>query len=115
MTAVVLENWRKLKARQEGILPGAVDHSGQNHFVAFIEFGESAFRGQVRGILRAEVGVEIGAGVEGFAVGVTSEEREIVVEAFVDFDNAAFVEAGRRGRVLVVLSDQRIYKTGETG
>src|SRR5580658_3616694 len=113
MTAVVLENRRKLKTGQESVLPRAVDHPGQNHFVAFIEFRERALRVQVRGILRTEVGVEIGAGVEGFAVGVISEEREIVVEAFVDFDNAAFVEARRGGSVLVILNDQRIYKASE--
>src|SRR5580700_1647546 len=115
MTAVVLENWRELKTRQESILPWAVDHSGRHDLVAFIEFGERAVQLQIGRILRAEVGVEIGAGVEGFAVGVACEEREIVAEAFVDFDNAALVEARRRRSVLIVLCNQHIYETGRDG
>src|SRR5271155_4336337 len=113
MTAVVLENWRELKTRQESVLPGAVDHSGYHDLVAFVKFGERAVQLQIGRILRTEVGVEIGAGVKGFAVGVISEEREIIVEAFVDFDNAALVEGGGVGGVLVILNDQRIDEASE--
>ena len=110
MSAVVLEDRRQLEALEDGLLPRTVQHRSHHHFVPLVERRNSAIEVQVCRILRTEVGVEIGSGVDGFAVGVICEEREIVAQALRHLQNPTFIQTRRCGCVLVVLNHKRIYE-----
>src|SRR2546429_6878135 len=51
--------------------------------------------------------------VETFAVGVIPQKREGIAEALLNFQDSPLVKRRRCSRVLVVLHNQRVHKTGE--
>src|ERR1700722_15868575 len=111
MSAVVTEDRSQLESRQNTLFPGAVDHAGYHHFVPLIKLGDTAVYVDVGRILRSIVTIEICRRVKSFTVGVISEEREVIAEAFFDLHDAALVEGIRLRAVRIILDDQRIHKT----
>src|ERR1700683_5297209 len=115
MSAVGFEDGSELKTGQIILSPGAVDDSGDHDFVALIELGKAAIEVEVGRILRAVVGVVVGRGVEGLAVGVIAEQSKAIAETLFYFHDSAFVNRVGTGGVLVVLDDQRIYEALDGG
>src|SRR5207253_9735033 len=54
--------------------------------------------------------VEVSRSVKRFAVSVFADEREVVAEALLEFDDSPLVKRGRFLRVLVCLQNRRIHK-----
>src|ERR1700733_1785230 len=75
-----------------------------------IKFGETAVQVDIGWILRSIVAVEIRRRVEGLAVSVIPEQRKMIAEALLDFQNAALVKSVRLRAVGVVLDHQRIHE-----
>src|SRR6516225_1453866 len=113
VSAVVREDRSELETRDDRALPRAVEHAGDDHLMALIERREAAVQAQIGRVLRSIVTVEIRGGVETLAVSVIPQDREGIAEALLDFQDSSLVERRRCSRVLVVLHNQRVHKTGK--
>src|SRR5947208_13820039 len=111
--AVVREDRSELEARDDRALPRAIKHPGDDPLMALIARREAAVQAQIGRVLRSVVTVEIRGGVETFAVGVIPQKREGIAEALLNFQDSPLVKRRRCSRVLVVLHNQRVHKTGE--
>src|SRR5260370_6801805 len=110
--AVVTDNGRELETGKDCILPGASQNAGKHYFVPLVEVRKRAYRSQVGLVLRREIAVEVAGGVECLAERVIPEEREVVAEALVDFQDGPVVKSRRYGRILVALKKEAVCKAG---
>ena len=84
-----------------------------NQLVTLIERRKSALGSQIGIVHRPKVAVEIGGVVGGPAPSVVAKQREVIAEAFLNFENASVVEGRSCGRVLVCLQNQGFGEAGE--
>src|SRR2546426_340888 len=85
MLTVVPGDGSQLKARKNAVFRGTLQYGRENHFVPLIKRRTTPLTGQIRLIHGTKVAVEIGHLVDGFAVGVASEQSEVIAEALFDF------------------------------
>src|ERR1700684_1880265 len=109
MSAVILEDRRK-RAAGKPPSPRAIEDTGDYHFVPLVELRKRSIQAEVRRILWAVIGVEVGGCIKSFAVRVVSENREVIAEAFFHFYNQSFVKSRSSRGVLVILSNERIHE-----
>src|SRR5258708_38733215 len=112
MPAVVPDNRRDLETGQDLVFPRSFQNGCHYDFVTLVERREAPLRGQVGLVLRAKVAVEVGSGIKRFAQSVIRHHSEGIAEALLDLHNPAFIQRRSRGRIYVVLQQQRIGKTG---
>src|SRR4029077_15309627 len=111
MAAVITEDWRQFESLQYAIIPGALEYTGCNELVSFVEIGESAFCGEIGFVLRSVVTIEVGGGVPSLAVGVIGHGHKVTAEALLHFEGDALIEGISSGRIHIVLEDERIDET----
>jgi hypothetical protein len=81
MPAVIGEDGRKLEPGNRGVLPGTVKYAGNYDLMPLVKCRKSVIQPQVGVVYRAEIAVEIRRGIEGLAVRVIGEKREMVAES----------------------------------
>src|SRR6185437_8587220 len=113
MPAVIADDGGDLKARKDGIFPRAIEDGSENEFVALVEVRKTAIGAEISVVYRAKVAIEVRGSVKRLAVGVVANKREIVAEALLDLNDAAFVESGSLRAVLIRLENPRIHKALE--
>src|SRR5205823_12247596 len=75
------------------------------YFVALVEGGKRPFFSQRDLIGSLEVAVKVRGVIPGVAVSVVADQRNVLAEALLDFQDAAFIERGRSGGVNVGLEN----------
>src|SRR5579862_1014421 len=92
MSAVVVEDRRKLESSKNRILPWAVKHPGDDNLVPLVEFRERPIKTEIRWILRTVIGVVVGGCIESLTESVVAEQCEVIAEPFFHFHNQPLIE-----------------------
>ena len=77
------------------VFPWTINNRGSDNLVPLIKVGEPTFGRQVGIVLRSKITVEVSRSVKRFAVSVVADEREVVAEALLEFDDSPLVKRGR--------------------